>query len=80
MKVKDLIEQLSKLPSDARVLTIGDKGCYEAEPGNLSPFKVMQTKFGVVLFIDDGISWHEQISDFWEPLDQFINCPTGQLH
>lgn len=76
--VKLLIEMLSKLPPETRVFTSGLEGMYPAELGNLFPLKVIQTRFGTSLYIDDGIAYHH-VSEQWEPLDQFVYVNNGEM-
>ena len=71
-----LIELLSKLPPETRVFTAGMEGIHSCELGNLFPLKASQTRFGHALFIDDGLGEHGRISDSWQPLDEFVNCPN----
>ncbi len=76
--VKLLIEMLSKLPPGTKVMTSGLEGIYPAELGNLFPLKVIQTRFGTHLFIDDGIAYHHA-AEQWEPLDQFVYINRGEM-
>lgn len=80
MTVKFLIDLLAKLPPQTRVFTAGTEGIHHAELGNLFPLKVCQTKFGCMLFFDDGIGDHGAVSKSWQPIDEFIHCPDGETH
>lgn len=74
-----LIEMLSKLPPETRIFTAGMEGIHGAELGNLFPIKASQTRFGYALFIDDGLADHGHISEAWQPLDEFVNCPNKEI-
>lgn len=76
MKVHELIAMLQKLPPNAAVWTCGLEGVYPAECGNLFPLKVLETEFGVGLYFDDGLSEHNRVTQFWEPLDEYVNGET----
>jgi hypothetical protein len=76
--VAQLVDLLQKLPPDTRIFTSGTEGIADFELGNLCPFKVLQTRFGVCLFIDDGLGVHEGM-DAWQPLNEFVNAPNGTL-
>ncbi len=71
-----LIELLAKLPPETRIFTAGLEGIHNAELGNLFPIKASQSRFGCAVFIDDGLGEHGRISDAWQPLDEFVNCPN----
>lgn len=68
LTVADLMAALAQLPLDARILTAGLEGIYPAQSGNLFPLKVLETPFGVAIYVDDGLGDHGIISDAWEPL------------
>jgi hypothetical protein len=70
--VEDLIDMLRQLPSDTRIFTSGMEGLYPMELGNLCPFKVAVSNFGKRLYIDDGIAFHDGLTDHWVPLNEFI--------
>lgn len=71
MTVGMLREQLEKLPDDTRVFTAGSEGIFNCENGNLSPFKVYESKFGICLFVDDGAGDHGNVSEDWVSLDEY---------
>lgn len=75
MKVHELIDMLKKLPPSTPIYTCGMEGVYPAEGGNLFTFKVLETKFGVGLYFDDGLCQHDKIMEEWVPLDEYV----GQL-
>ena len=70
--VKNLIHLLASLPPETKIYTAGLEGIFEAELGNLFPVKVCETKQGIAVFIDDGVGLHGEISECWEPLNEFL--------
>lgn len=77
MRVHELIDMLKKLPANTRVYTCGLEGVYPAEGGNLFPFKVLETNFGIGLYFDDGLCQHDQIMEEWVPLDEYVGDPNA---
>lgn len=77
--VQNLISLLSKLPPETKIFTAGLEGIFEAQLGNLLPLKVLETWEEVRLFIDDGVGHHGEISDNWEPLDEFVRIESWEL-
>lgn len=72
MKLKRLIELLQKLPPESRVWTCGIEGINPVEGGNLCPIKILKTKWGLGIYIDDGLTWFDDITKEWIPLDEFV--------
>ena len=65
---------LQQLPQETKIFTAGTEGLYPVTPGNLLPLKVFDSPFtGPILYIDDGMGDHGQISEEWKPLDEFIH-------
>lgn len=77
--VGKLIELLGKLPPETRIFTAALEGIHNAEWGNLFPIKCSQTRFGYCVFIDDGLGDHGQISEAWQPLDEFVDCQNKRI-
>jgi len=71
MRVVDLINQLSLLPPDTCIFTAGMEGIFPAEGGNLYPLKIFETRFGLGLYIDDGLGDHSHVSEQWISLDEY---------
>ena len=57
------------------IKTAESDGVYNIDKGNLFPFKVHTTHWGVNLYIDDGHGDHGEISNEWTPLDEFVKSP-----
>lgn len=72
LTVKKLISLLVQLPPETRIYSAESHGISPVEGGELMPFKVLDTRFGTVMYVDDGLGLHGSISDNWVPLDEFV--------